>query len=94
MSVILCGNLRGEKCTCGAPADTPNGMHHSYCPVNPASRRCPACGMPIVVEARTMIPAHDFDGEPCSVSGMDHSDVTFNRHQGRPLSERPLRSGS
>lgn len=37
-SVILCGNLDGRRCTCGAPADTPNGMHHTYCPVNPASR--------------------------------------------------------
>jgi len=27
-----------SRCTCGAPKDTPGGMHHAYCPANPESR--------------------------------------------------------
>lgn len=35
--VIVC-TTDTRVCTCGAPADTPSGMHHDYCPTNPASR--------------------------------------------------------
>lgn len=40
MSAIICGT-DGRNCTCGAPADTPGGMHHDYCPCNPESWGAP-----------------------------------------------------
>jgi hypothetical protein len=44
MDVILCVTPSG--CTCGAPADTPSGMHHCDCAVHPGwcgSPWCVAC---------------------------------------------------
>lgn len=36
-AICLC-ETDTSACTCGAPVDTPSGMHHDYCPTNPASR--------------------------------------------------------
>lgn len=44
---ILCITKNG--CTCGAPADTPAGMHHDHCTVNPAKpdgTGCRICKIP------------------------------------------------
>jgi hypothetical protein len=61
--IILCVTPSG--CTCGAPADTPSGMHHDHCRVNPAKpdgRGCRVCKTPPTCTHDTWVPEGDEDG--------------------------------